>query len=148
MKSIIAIALLTLSLSGCFFSNQPSDSDIQAMSKNEFNQEFYGLFLAQQVVKHNGFNQNETRYVAEVSVMGEAQTTLEKYSRSVLNDSALSAMEKLKHTMGIGVLSMTLPEFAQGDVIEFERYYLFIKTDKGWRLEKSLSKEERSEFVL
>ena len=148
MKKILAVAALVLTLSGCLGLNQPSGSDIESMSKTEFNQEFHGLFLASEVVKHNGFKQNDSRYVAEVSVMGQAQRSLEEYSKELLNDPSLNPFDKLKHSMAIGVLKMTLPEFKQGDIIEFERYYLFIKTDNGWRLQKALSEEERSQLVL
>lgn len=148
MLKVMLSFMLSLLLVGCFGITQPTDSDIVEMSKNQFNQEFEGLFLANGVTKHNGYKQNDTHYVAEVSVMGQAQRSLEAYSQEMLKDSSLSPIEKIKRTMGLGVLKLSLPDFQQGDVIEFERYYLFIKTDNGWRLQKSLSDEERSQLKM
>ncbi|BBP47035.1 hypothetical protein THMIRHAS_24080 [Thiosulfatimonas sediminis] len=136
--STLSLLFTVVLLAGCFGLTQPTDSDIQAMAKEKFNQEFLGLFLADTVVKDNGYKKNDTHYVAELTITATAQRSLDEYAREIMRDSTLSHMEKMKQTFGIGVLKMTLPEFKQGDSIDFSRNYLFIKTDNGWMIKGTL----------
>lgn len=116
------------------------------MSGDFFNQEFKGLFLADKVVKNNGYKKNDTNYVAELSVLATAQLSLEDYAKATLNDPDLSAMDKMASTMAIGMMKMTLPEFSAGDTVEFKRDYLFIKTDNGWLIKEDLTQNSPHVF--
>lgn len=140
-KSGLGIVLLgfVLSMSGCLGVNQPTDKQIQAMSQNFFNQEYQGLFLAEEIVKKNGYKKNDTNYVAEITVMGRAQLSLEDFAKATMSDPEVSGMEKMANTLKIGMMTMTLPAFEVGDVLEFEREYLFIKTDNGWQIKEQLN---------
>ena len=140
----IVTLLTTLFLTGCLGITQPSDSDINEMSEQQFNQQFAGLFSATEVTKKNGYKDSDTHYIAEMHIIGTAQQSLDEYAAKLMQDKSLSAMEKLTNGMTLGLLKMTLPEFSAGDQIEFERNYLFIKTDNGWMLKKELSAEELS----
>ncbi|WP_130538244.1 hypothetical protein [Thiomicrorhabdus indica] len=130
---------LTLFMQGCLGVSQPTETQIQEMSQNFFNQEYQGLFLAENVVKKNGYKKNDTSYVAEVTVMGRAQLSLEDFAKSTMSDPEVSGMEKMANTLKIGMMTMTLPAFEAGDVLEFEREYLFIKTDNGWQIKEQLN---------
>ncbi|MBN2646761.1 MAG: hypothetical protein JXR44_03125 [Thiotrichales bacterium] len=138
------ILLLAFSLSACLGITQPKESDIEQMAKNQFNQEFHGLFLADTVLKDNGYKKNDTHYVAELTITGVAQRSLDDFAQEIMQDSTLSPMEKMKRTFGVGVLKMSLPEFVQGDRLDFTRNYLFIKTDNGWMLKETLPNEAKS----
>lgn len=130
---------LILFMQGCLGVSQPTETQIQEMSQNFFNQEYQGLFLAENVVKKNGYKKNDTSYVAEVTVMGRAQLSLEDFAKSTMSDPEVSGMEKMANTLKIGMMTMTLPAFEAGDVLEFEREYLFIKTDNGWQIKEQLN---------
>ena len=113
------------------------------MATEYFNQEFDGLFKADDVSKQNGYKQNDTHYVAELKIIATAQQSLEDYAKSIMNDSSLSSLEKITNSMAIGLFKITLPEFTEGDQIEFDKNYLFIKTDNGWLLKKELQPEDQ-----
>lgn len=135
------LVVFTLVLTGCFGITQPSDSDIKEMSTYHFNQEFAGLFTVTEVVKDNGYKQNDTHYVAEMTIHARADRSLDDYAKQLVQDPSLSAFEKMTNSMAIGLLKMTLPDFVAGDQLEFKRNYLFIKTDNGWLLKKELNDE-------
>ena len=145
--SIFSLLFAALLLSGCLGLTQPTDSDIESMAKDKFNQEFRGLFLADTVVKDNGYKKNDTNYVAELTITGTAQRSLDEYAREIMQDSSISPMDRMKQTFGIGVLKMTLPEFEQGDRIDFTRNYLFIKTDNGWMIKGTLEEKESESLI-
>lgn len=146
-RSVLSLLFAGLLLSGCLGLTQPTDSDIEAMAKDKFNQEFRGLFLADTVIKDNGYKKNDTNYVAELTITGTAQRSLDEYAREVMRDSTLSHIDKMKQTFGIGVLKMTLPEFEQGDRIDFTRNYLFIKTDNGWMIKGTLEDKQSDSLI-
>lgn len=143
---VLPVLASLLALSGCLGNSQPNDKQIQQMSSEFFNQEFQGLFLADEVVKDNGYKKNDTNYVAEVSILSTAQLSLEDFAKATLNDPELSTMEKMAGTMAIGMMKMTLPDFQAGDKVEFTREYLFIKTDNGWLLKEDLTKQSKPSF--
>jgi hypothetical protein len=143
--ALTLFSLLTaLFLTGCFGINQPSDSDIHDISEQHFNQQLAGLFTATTVTKKNGYKENDTHYIAEMHILATAQESLDEYATKLMQDESLSSMEKFTLGINLGLLKMSLPEFAPGDQIEFERSYLFIKTDNGWMLKKELQTEELS----
>lgn len=133
--------LTALFLSGCSGSSQPSNSDISKMSTAYFNEQFNGLFTVINVVKDNGYKQNETHYVAEMDITARAERSLDEYAQNLMHNSNLSTFEKMTTGMTVGLLKMTMPDFVAGDELEFKRDYLFIKTDKGWLLKKELDDE-------
>lgn len=141
--SIFAL-LTTLLLAGCFGITQPSDRDINEMTEQYFNQQMAGLFTATKITKKNGYKESDTHYIAEMDIVATAQQSLDEYATKLMQDSSLSAMEKLSHGMKLGLLKMTLPDFSAGDQVEFEHDYLFIKTDNGWLLKRELQAEELS----
>ena len=136
--------LATLLLVGCLGITQPSESDIHDMTEQHFNQQLAGLFTATEITKKNGYKDSDTHYIAEMHILATAQQSLDEYASKLMQDKSLSAMEKLSHGMNLGLLKMTLPEFSAGDQIEFDRNYLFIKTDNGWMLKKELQAEDLS----
>lgn len=138
---VSTLAVFMLFLSGCLGITQPSDSDIKQMSTQHFNQQFAGLFTVTEAVKDNGYKQNDTHYVAEMTIKATADQSLDDYAKQLVQDANLSAFEKMTQSMTIGLLKMTLPDFSQGDELEFRRNYLFINTDKGWLLKKELNDE-------
>ena len=133
--------ITALFLTGCLGITQPSDSDIKASSADYFNQQFAGLFTATDVQKDNGYKQNDTHYVAEMTITAKAERTLDEYASVLMQDSSLTAFEKMTNGMAVGLLKMTLPDFTAGDELEFKRNYLFIKTDNGWLLKQELNEE-------
>jgi len=135
------LAVFSLLLVGCLGITQPSDSDITEMSTDHFNQQFSGLFTVTEAIKNNGYKQNDTHYVAEMTIHAEAERSLDEYAKQLVQDPELSAFEKMTNSMAIGLLKITLPNFTAGDQLEFKRNYLFIKTDKGWLLKKELNDE-------
>lgn len=141
--SVLSIAVL---LSGCLGLTQPTESDIKEMAKTKFNQEFRGLFLADKVVKDNGYKKNDTNYVAELTITATAQRSLDEFAQEIMRDSTLSHIDKMKQAFGVGVLKMTLPEFQQGDQVDFTRNYLFIKTDNGWMI-KGILEENTQDSI-
>ncbi len=141
---LIFSLLTTLLLVGCLGITQPSDSDIHDMAEQQFNQQFAGLFTATEITKKNGYKKSDTQYIAEMHILATAQQSLDEYATKMMQDKSLSSMEKFTYGMSLGLLKMTLPEFAAGDQIEFERNYLFMKTDNGWMLKKELQAEELS----
>ena len=146
MRQALSIITLiaTLFLTGCLGITQPSESDIHDMTEQHFNQQLAGLFSATEVTKKNGYKDSDTHYIAEMHILATAQQSLDEYATKLMQDQSLSAMEQLTHGMSLGLLKMTLPEFSTGDQIEFERNYLFIKTDNGWMLKKELQTEDLS----
>lgn len=132
-----AFMISTLSLSGCF-KDQPSENDIKSMVAERFDYDFSGIFITSHVVKDNGYKKNETQYVAEVTISATAQQSLDDYAKSLMQSNELSAIEKMTATMTVGMLKLTMPDFAAGDRLEFKRYYLFIDTDNGWMLKQEL----------
>ncbi|MBO1923368.1 hypothetical protein [Thiomicrorhabdus sp. 6S3-12] len=144
---VLAAVWLSLLLSGCLGITQPTESDVEEMAKNTFNQEFAGLFLADEVIKENGYKQNDTHYVAELSIKATAQRSLDDYAREIMKDKATSSLDKITRTMAIGMWKMTLPEFAAGDQLDFKRNYLFIKTDNGWMIKGRLENDDGHEQI-
>ena len=140
----LLLLFITLFLSGCLGITQPKDADITEAVSEHFNAQFSGLFNATSVEKINGYKQNDTHYVAEMVITATAERSLEDYAKTIMQDSSLSSFEKIANSMNIGLLKMTLPEFSADDQIEFERNYLFIKTDNGWMLKKELQTEDLS----
>lgn len=135
------ITVAVLALSACSGSKQPSNSDLSKMSTAYFNKQFNGLFVVTSVFKDNGYKQNDTHYVAEMNIAARAERSLDEYAQDLMNNSSLSAFEKMTTGMAVGLLKMTMPDFVAGDVLDFKRDYLFIKTDKGWLLKKELNDE-------
>ncbi|MEA1987588.1 MAG: hypothetical protein U9N57_00095 [Pseudomonadota bacterium] len=132
---------LTISLSGCFGITQPSEDDIRYMSIQHFEQEYPGLFYPIEMTKDNGYKQNDTHYVAEVTIHVGAIQSLESYINNLKNNDDLSAMEKIFLGAQAGLLKLSMPDFKKDDEFEFKRNYLFIKTDNGWMLKKRLEPE-------
>ena len=144
-RTLSAFTLLTtLFLAGCLGITQPSDSDIDNMTEQYFNQQLAGLFIATKVTKKNGYKDDDTHYIAEMHILATAQQSLDEYAAKLMQDESLSAIEKFTHGISLGLLKMTLPEFSAGDQIEFEHNYLFIKTDNGWMIKKELQAEKLS----
>lgn len=139
LTSLLVVSLFVLT--GCSNKNQPSDSDISKMSTHFFNEQFTGLFTVTNMIKENGYKQNETHYVAEMNITARAERSFDEYARNLIKDPKLSALERMTSGMAIGLLKMTLPDFVAGDELKFKRDYLFIKTDKGWLLKKELGDE-------
>ena len=138
LATLFFVLISSLALSGCF-EDQPSDDDIKSMAVERFDRDFAGIFTTSNVVKNNGYKKNETHYVAEVTITGTAQQSLDDYAKQIMKDQTLSSMEKISASMTIGLLKLTMPDFAAGDNIEFNRNYLFIKTDNGWLLKRELN---------
>ena len=145
---LATLVAVTLGLGGCLNFNQPSDSKIKTMSTDYFNQQFAGLFQLTDVTKNNGYKQSDTHYVAKVTLSAKAERSLEDYAKTRMQDADLSPLEKMSNSMAIGILKMTLPEFAAGDELTFKRNYLFIKTDNGWLLQKELQDDTLNEPTL
>jgi len=141
--ALLFLLLSTLSLAGCF-DDQPSEEQIKSMVADRFDRDFAGIFTTSNVIKDNGYKQNDTRYVAEVTITGTAQQSLDNYAKQIMKDSTLSSLEKITASMTIGLLKLTMPEFEAGDTLEFKRNYLFIKTDNGWQLKKELNPDGES----
>lgn len=139
--SAVLISVSMALLSGCFFDNQPSDNDITKMATGYFNQQNPSLFVAKNVTKLNGYKQNDTHYVAELVITSEAKQSLIDYANAITQDPSLSAFEKMAMSMQLGMMKMTLPNFKAGDAMEWNKSYLFIKTDNGWMLKKELKEK-------
>jgi len=129
-----------LTLSGCF-KDQPSDNEVIAQSKAYFNQQLPSLLVATSVIKHNGYKQDETHYVAEMEIEAKAKQSLSDYVDSIAHDPSLSPFEKMAAGMQAGLLKMTLPDFKAGEMIHFKKQYLFIKTDNGWMLKSEFKSQ-------
>ena len=143
-----SLALLlssTLLLSGCLGITQPTDEQIIEMSteffKETLNQENPSLFQAHSVTKTNGYKQNDTHYVVEITIAAEAKQSLKDYVNTMANDPSLNVLEKMTLSMQAGMMGMSLNSFQAGDRVKFEKQYLFIKTDNGWMLKKDLTEE-------
>ncbi|WP_373018374.1 hypothetical protein [Thiomicrorhabdus sp.] len=136
-----------LLLAGCLGITQPEDEDIKDMATQYFNQEYPGLFSVIEARKDNGYKQNDTHYVAEMTMRVKADRTLQEYTELIMMDQSLSALEKISRTVNLGLLKMTVPDFVPGDKLEFKRDYLFIKTDNGWLLKKQLIPDNQSESI-
>ena len=147
MPFIALLFLMFLSLAGCFGDSQPSENDVKSMSSQFFDKEYSGLFIASNIVKNNGYKQNDTHYVAEVTITGTAQQSLEDYAKSVMNDKSMSSLEKITNSMALGMMKLSMPAFQEGDQLEFEKNYLFIKTDNGWLLKKELPQTDESQAL-
>lgn len=142
---IALMALLLASLSGCLGNSQPSDNDIKSMATEFYNQEYKDLFIATEVIKKNGYKQNDTHYVAEMTITGTAKQSLADYVESIMNDKSMSSIEKIASSMTLGMMKLTLPAFEAGDELQFDKNYLFIKTDNGWMLKKELTAENQTQ---
>lgn len=139
-----AILLSALFLSGCF-NTQPSDNDIKSLATERFEREFSDLFTISDVQKINGYKKSEYEYVAELTMTATAQKSLNQYAEEMLNDNTVSSLDKFSRGMNITLLKLTMPTFETGDVIEFDRDYLYLKTENGWRIEKELLTENSHE---
>lgn len=136
------LSLAILALAGCFFSHKPTVEQVTQDSKQFFNNEFQGIFLADNAVKENGYNENDNHYVAEMSITATAQITLDDYLLKLKDNDTYTPLQKAHIALQIGMLKLTLPEFEVGDQLTFKRRFLFIKTDNGWQLRKQLKQEE------
>lgn len=139
----LTLLLVALLLNGCTLSHKPTLEQISQDSTQFFNNEFQGIFLASQVTKENGYNENDNHYVAEMSIVATAQITLEDYLLTLKDNDSYTPMEKAHIALQIGLLKLTLPEFQMGDKLTFKRRFLFIKTDNGWQLRKQLKNAEQ-----
>lgn len=140
--SYLTLLFTATLLSGCLGITQPTDERIIEMSTQHFNQQYAGLFIVAQATKDNGYKQNDTHYVAEMTLTARAERSLEAYAQALMHDSSLSALDKMAQSVNLGLLKLTLPAFEAGDQLEFKRNYLFIKTDNGWLLKKELTANE------
>ncbi|NPA72248.1 MAG: hypothetical protein GXO35_05395 [Gammaproteobacteria bacterium] len=141
LMSAAMTLLLSLALSGCLGIDQPMDYQIEDLSKSHFNQQMNGLFTATKVVKVNGYQEDKNHYIAHVIITGKAIQSLDEYASGIMDNNALSPFEKMANGMMVGLLKLTVAEFEAGDEREFERHYLFIKTDNGWQLKREVSEE-------
>lgn len=139
--SALLIGFSMAFLTGCFNDKQPSDTEITKMATAYFNQQNPSLFVATQVTKLNGYKQNETHYVAELDITSEAKQSLSDYASAMTQDPSLSAFEKMAMSMQLGIMKLTLPDFKAGDAIQWNKSYLFIKTDNGWMLKEELTEQ-------
>ncbi|MDX1352455.1 MAG: hypothetical protein R3254_05535 [Thiomicrorhabdus sp.] len=141
--SIALLFVMTVALTGCLGNSQPSENDVKSMATQYFDNEYSGLFITSNVIKNNGYKQNDTHYVAELTITATAQQSLEDYAKSVMNDKSMSSLEKITNSMALGMMKLSMPAFQEGDQLEFEKNYLFIKTDNGWLLKKELTTEDQ-----
>ncbi|BBP44461.1 hypothetical protein [Thiosulfativibrio zosterae] len=145
MKQRLSFGLMTLLLgsfvflSGCFAPDQPSDEQIQSQAKAFYNQLQPSLFEAVSIEKTNGYKQNDTHYVAELTLIVRAKQSLESYINSITHDPSLSPLEKMTSGMQAGLMKLSMADFDENDTFEYHKNYLFIKTDKGWLLKKDLT---------
>lgn len=137
----IFLLFSTILLTACLPKDQPSDEQIIQLTKQHFDQQQPSLMVAQNVIKQNGYKQNDTHYVAEIKIIAKATQSLESYASAIAQDPSISPLEKIGMTMQIGIMKMTMDNFKAGDFIEFNKEYLFIKTDNGWLLKKELTEE-------
>ncbi len=142
-----ALILSFLLLAGCLGITQPSEESIKTMTTEHFNQQYPGLFSVIETHKDNGYKENDTHYVAEMTFKVKAERNLQEYTELIMLDQSLSALEKISRTVNLGLLKMTMPAFEPGDELEFKRNYLFIKTDNGWLLKKPLAPDHHPESI-
>ncbi len=136
----LTLLLGMITMAGCS-KNQPSDSQIQTMAADYFNNEYKGLFKVEKVVKQNGYKQRDNHYVAELTLSATAQSSLAEYADKLMSDTNLDAMDKFTKGMQVTMLKISMPEFNSGDTLEFHKDYLFINTDNGWRIQKEINSE-------
>ncbi|BBN60137.1 hypothetical protein [Hydrogenovibrio marinus] len=147
IAKIILLLFLSVLLSGCFDPHKPNLEQISSDSKQFFNNEFQGIFLADKAIKENGYNENDNHYVAEMSIQATAQINLNDYLMTLKNNDGYTPLQKARIALQISLLKLTLPEFEQGDHLTFKRRFLFIKTDNGWQLRQQL-KEGSSDHPM
>lgn len=135
---------MAFSLTACLGDSQPSESDVKSMAAQYFDKEYSGLFTASKVVKNNGYKQNDTHYVAELTITGKALVSLEDYAKSIMNDKTMSGLDKITTSMSLGMLKLSMPAFQKDDQLDFEKHYLFIKTDNGWQIKKELDRNNET----
>jgi hypothetical protein len=96
-----------LTLSGCF-EDQPSNNEAIAQSKAYFNQQLPSLLVATKVLKHNGYKQDASHYIAQMDIQATAKQSLSDYIDSVAGDPSLSPFDKMVATMRAGLLKNTI----------------------------------------
>ena len=138
LKALLSTLFLSLMLTGCLGITQPTEENVTELTQAYFDQQFAGLFKAETVVKKNGYKEDDNRYIAEIVVTATAIRSLEDYATFLMESQNISSLEKIQRGMKIGLLKITLPPFKSGDLIQFERNYLFIKSDNGWLLKKEI----------
>lgn len=148
IAKIILLLSLSVLLSGCFDSHKPNLEQISSDSKQFFNNEFQGIFLADKATKENGYNENDNHYVAEMSIQATAQISLDDYLMALKDNDSYTPLQKARIALQVSLLKLTLPEFERGDHLTFKRRFLFIKTDNGWQLRQQLKEKDSAQPVL
>ena len=138
LKTLVSTLFLSLMLTGCLGITQPTEENVTELTLAYFDQQFADLFTAEKIVKKNGYKDGDGRYIAEIVITANAQRSLEEYATFLMESQNISPLEKIQRGMKIGLLKITLPPFKSGDPIQFERNYLFIKSDNGWLLKKEI----------
>ncbi|GKT11563.1 MAG: hypothetical protein ISEC1_P0527 [Thiomicrorhabdus sp.] len=137
-SDFMIILFATVILSGCLGITQPTESTITEAVHTHFNKQFADLFSVKTIVKKNGYKDGDGRYIAEITIIARAQRSLEEFAFFLMEDKNISPFEKIERGMSVGLLKITLPDFKAGEQIEFERHYLFIKSDNGWLLKNEV----------
>jgi len=73
---IALMLFMTFSLTACLGESQPSESEVKSMAAHYFDKKYSGLFSSTKIVKNNGYKQNDTHYVAELTITATAQHSL------------------------------------------------------------------------
>jgi len=139
--AILLLMPTVLFISACS-QTKPSDEDIKSMAAIHFDNEYKQLFTASNVIKLNGYNQNENHYIAELTITATANYSFEEYMhKQWVTDKNTFGIDKFASSLKLTMLRLTMPEFKAGDTLDFHKDYLFINTDNGWRLQKEINAE-------
>lgn len=124
--------LLVLLVAGC--SNKPSDDSIRQQVTDRLHEQYSSsIFDVINFKKVNGIPRDDNTYIAEVEYdlrfkvnVDDAAKALEPESENII-DAGMKAV----------ALSLTYGNFKAGDIKHKKERVRFVRTEKGWLIDKS-----------
>ena len=129
--------LLALLLGGCF-NSAPSETLMQQQIDARIQQATQGLFKVVALKKRNAYQPDSKTYLAKVALTLEATQSIDEMIEAVKNDPTLAPLQKMQVGFSLAALKLAMPNVKAGDRMESTKVYRFIKTEKGWRLDKAV----------
>ncbi|WP_294947335.1 hypothetical protein [Sulfurivirga sp.] len=126
-----------LLLAGCLDA-EPSRQTMMDQIDAKVQQDTLGMFRVVKLEKLNGFKPDDRHYQAKVHLVMEVVKTPDQALRELENDSR-PPLEKMAAGLVIGAIKMSVGDLKVGDVHEKTAVYEFIRTEKGWRLDREVT---------
>ena len=129
---LLTVLLVATVLLAC--SDTPSNSKLQQVMQQQYDQQYQGLISVEQLQKLNGWADGESAYSAEVSYT----ISFKKSFKSYMDEQTAkpgNPLEKMAKGMSAGLLKLQYGDFNAGDEYQVKQQRITLRmTENGWAL--------------